>query len=76
MGDFNIDLLKVDSNTDTNIFYNNMTSHFFAPFALQPTRLCSKTLIDNICLDTIEYSTFSGNLTVPLSDYLLQFIIV
>ena len=48
MGDFNIDLLKVDSNTDTNIFYNNLTSHFFAPFVLQPTRLCSKTQIDNI----------------------------
>ena len=76
MGDFNIDLLKVDSNTDTNIFYNNLTLHFFAPFVLQPTRLCSKTPIDNICLNTIEYSTFSGNLTVQLSDHLFQFIIV
>ena len=34
MGDFSIDLLKIDSNTDTNIFYNNLTSHFFAPFVL------------------------------------------
>ena len=76
MGDFNIDLLKVDSNTDTNIFYNNLTSHFFAPFVIQPTRLCSKTLIDNIFLNIIEYSTFGGNLTVQLSDHLFQFIIV
>ena len=75
MGDFNIGLLKVDSNTATNIFYN-LTSHCIAPFVLQPTRLCSKTLIDNIFLNTIEYSTFSGNLTVQLSDHLFQFIIV
>ena len=76
MGDFNIDLLKNDSNTDTNIFYNNLTSHFFAPFVLQPTRLSSKTLIDNIFLNTIEYSAYSGNLTVQLSDHLFQFIIL
>ena len=75
MGDFNIDLLKIDSNTDTNIFYHNLTSHFFASFVLQPTRLSSKTLIDNIFLNTIEYSAYSGNLTVQLSDHLFQFII-
>ena len=28
MGDFNIDLLKIDSNEDANSFYINMTSHF------------------------------------------------
>ena len=76
MGDFNIDLLKIDSNTDTNIFYNNLTSHFLAPFVLQPTRLSSKTLIDNIFLNTIEYSAYSGNLTVQLSDHLFQSIIL
>ena len=76
MGDFNIDLLKIDSNTDTNIFYNNLTSHFFAPFVLQQTRLSSKTLIDNIFLNTIEYSAYNGNLTVQLSDHLFQFIIL
>ena len=76
MGDFNIDLLKIDSNTNTNIFYNNLTSHFFAPFVLQPTRLSSKTLINNIFLNTIEYSAYNGNLTVQLSDHLFQFIIL
>ena len=28
MGDFNIDLLKIDSNEDYNSFYTNMTFHF------------------------------------------------
>ena len=55
MGDFNIDLLKADTNDDTNKFFNNLTSHFFTPFVLQPTRLSSKTVIDNIFLNTIEY---------------------
>ena len=41
MGDFNIDLLKKDCNDDVNLFYNKMTSHFFAPYVLQPSRLIS-----------------------------------
>ena len=76
MGDYNIDLLKIDTNEDTNVFYNNLSSHFFTPFVLQPTRLCSKTLIDNIFLNSIEYPASSGNLTVQLSDHLFQFIIL
>ena len=76
MGDFNIDLLKINSNTDANSFYTNMTSHFFAPFILQPTRLVSKTLIDNIFINSIEYPSYSGNLTIQLSDHLFQFTIL
>ena len=29
MGDFNVDLLKTDSNNESNLFYNNLSSHFF-----------------------------------------------
>ena len=76
MGDFNIDLLKIDTNEDTNLFYNNLSSHLFTPFVLQPTRLSSKTLIDKIFLNSIEYPAYSGNLTVQLSDHLFQFIIL
>ena len=76
MGDFNIDLLKIDSNEDANSFYINMTSHFFAPFILQPTRPISKTLIDNIFINTIEYPSYSGNITIQLSDHLFQFTIL
>ena len=76
MRDFNIDLLKTVTNEESNAFFNNVTSHFFTPFILQPTRLKSMTLIDNIFLNSIEYPLFSGNLTVQLADHLFQFVIL
>ena len=45
-------------------------SHFFSPCILQPTRHISKTLIDNIFLSTIEYVSYSGNITIQLADHL------
>ena len=53
-----------------------MTSHFFAPYILQPTRPISKSLIDNIFINSIEYSSYSGNITVQLSDHFFQFTIL
>ena len=76
VGDFNIDLLKTDTNDNVNAFYNNVTSHFFAPYILQPTRPKSKTLIDNILINSVEYLSHSGNLTIQISDHLLQFVIL
>ena len=43
MGDFNIDLVKTDSNDQTNDFFTTLTSNYFTPYILQPTRLQSKT---------------------------------
>ena len=76
MGDFNVDLLKSDTNNDSNLFYNNLSSHFFSPYILQPTRFHSKTLIDNIFLNSLEYQSHSGNLLIELSDHLIQFLIL
>ena len=64
MGDFNIDLLETGTNDKVNAFYNNVTSHFFAPYILQPIRPKSKTLIDNILINLVEYPSHGGNLTV------------
>ena len=50
MGDFNVDLLKINSHSESNEFYNNLSSYFFTPYILEPTRLDSKTIIDNIFL--------------------------
>ena len=75
-GDFNIDLLKADITDNLNTSYNNMTFHFFAPYILQPTRPKSKTLIDNILINTVEYPSHSGNLATQISDHLLQFVIL
>ena len=76
MGDFNIDLLKVETVTNVSNFFNYLSSNFFAPYILQPSRSISKSLIDNIFLNTIGYNSFSGNLTIQLSDHLFQFIIL
>ena len=76
MGDFNIDLLKTSSNNSAGEFFNNLSSHFFTPFVLQPSRLKSKTLIDNIYINSLEYQSNSGNLLLELSDHLIQFVIL
>ena len=76
MGDFNINLLKIDTNSSANLFYNTMSSNFFTPFILQPTRLQSKTLIDNIFFNSLEYQSNSGNLLIEISDHLIQFLIL
>ena len=76
MGDFNIDFLKTSSLPDVNQFFNTLSSNFFAPYIPQPTRPTSKTLIDNIFLNVIDFPAHSGNLTIQLSDHLLQFAIL
>ena len=77
MGDFNINLLNAETNIKISEFYDNMSSHFFAVYILQPTRLTknSKTIIDNIFLNSIKFETFSGNLTSLISDHLPQLLI-
>ena len=76
LGDFNIDLLKTDTHSDANEFFNTLTSNFFVPHILQPTRPVSKTLIDNIFVNSIDFISYSGNLTIQLSDHLFQFVIL
>ena len=76
MGDFNVDLLKTSSNNSAGEFFNNLSSYFFTPFVLQPSRLKSKTLIDNIFLNSLEYQTYSGNILLELADHLMQFVIL
>ena len=76
MGDFNVDLLKSSGDNAASKFYNTLSSYFFTPYILQPTRLSSKTLIDNIFYNSLEYHSFSGNLLYELSDHLTQFLIL
>ena len=48
-----------------------------APYIiLQPTRPISNSLIDNSFLNTLEYNSTSGNITIQLSDHLFQFVIL
>ena len=68
MGDLNVDLLKINMHYQSNDFYNSLSSTFFTPFILQPTRLHSKTLIDNIFFNSLEYQSVSGNLSIEISE--------
>ena len=70
MGDFNIDLLKYDTNTDSIAFLDSMNTNFLRPYITTPTRVStySETLIDNIFLNNTEDGLVSGNIISTISD--------
>ena len=78
LGDFNIDLLKVNQEKSNDNFLDILGSHMFLPQIILPTRVCEKsqTLIDNIFINSCNYNCISGNLTVKISDHLIQFLIM
>ena len=61
---------------DSNAFLNSLSSSFFTPYVLQPTRLTSKSLIDNIFFNSLEYQSYSGNILIEIVDHLIQFLIL
>ena len=72
-GDFNINLLQYDRDTYTDNFLNLLISKFFQPHIIQPSKVVSNqkpSLIDNIFLNSIEFDTFSGNLTAKITDHM------
>ena len=78
-GDFNIDLLKSDTDNHTKDFFDTLTSNLFVPHITLPTRITnrSQTLIDNIFSNNPEFDhCTSGNFTFSISDHLAQFLIV
>ena len=76
-GDFNINLLKCDSDDDTSEYFNSLTSNNLLPHITLPTRITdrSSTLIDNIFSNATNSNIFSGNITTSISDHLPQFLI-
>ena len=79
LGEFNVDLLKVDNNENSASYFDTLTSHLFIPHIIHPTRITSttKTIIDNIFSNATNYQEgISGNLTTRLSDHLAQFLII
>ena len=77
-GDFNIDLLKYETNTNYREFYNLMTSNGFLPLIIQPTRITetTKSLIDNIYTNAFTNDNQSGNILLEIADHLTQFVSV
>ena len=77
LGDFSINLLNYDIHPPTNEFLDSLSSHYFLPHILQPSRVTtnSKTLIDNIFSNMAVPNIISGNLTASISDHLPQFLV-
>ena len=72
LGDFNIDLLKVNEHKDTNFFYNGLISNQYLPVITKPTRITSnsKTLIDNIFCTAWSILQYASIIISDLSDHL------
>ena len=71
-GDFNIDLLTVDSHQPTKQFFDLLTSHYLLPTIYRPTRITetTDTLIDNIFTNAYSDCEKSGIICSDLSDHL------
>ena len=77
LGDFNIDLIKSNSNANTSEFLDVIYSSNLLPHITSLSRLTSRshTLIDNIFSNINEECT-SGNIINTISDHLGQFLII
>ena len=75
LGDFNINLLKYDSNAGVSNFLDTLGSYSILPRVLLPTRITenSHTLIDNIFSTPTANECVSGNILHTISDHLPQF---
>ena len=74
-GDFNFDLLKIDSDHVTQHFFNLLCSFGLLPHVLQPTRVTDNTatLIDNIFSNNIQDNIVSGNILLTCLNTFLNF---
>ena len=75
-GDFNLNLLKIESDHNCQHSFNPLSSYGFLPHILQPTRVTENTatVIDNIFSNNIQDNIESVNNIFPLSEHLSQFI--
>ena len=65
VGDFNIDLLKIETLNSNQEYYNLLCSYGFLPQIIQPTRVVvnqSPSLINNIFTNNINAEIRSGNI--------------
>ena len=77
-GDFNFDLLKTETDTNTQNFYDLMCSYGTLPQIIQPTRVTpnTATIIDNIFTNNITDDIICGNILLTFSEHLSQFVSV
>ena len=77
-GDFNSDILKIDTHNNYKNFYELMSSYGFMPFISLPTRISgeSVTIVDNIFTNNMTNKIVSGNIVTDFFDHFSQFISV
>ena len=75
MGNFNINLLHVETYRYAYDFLLSLQSFSFIPTIDKPTRVCnnSATLIDNILTNKVDVKFTSGNIISDISDHYSQF---
>ena len=77
-GDFNIDLLKLNSNTKYQEFYDTLAEFDFLPIITLPTRISKRnaTLIDHMYCKSPNPLTISesGILATQISDHMATFV--
>ena len=75
--DANINLLNYGIRPPTNEFLDLLSSHYFLPHILRPSKVTtnSKTLIDDIFSNMAVPNIISGNITGCILDHLPQFLV-
>ena len=59
-----------------NKYFNSIIEQNFLPLITIPTRIATKTLIDNILYNEYNSEIKSGNITVGISDHMPQFSLI
>ena len=76
--DFNFDLLKHETDTNTGNFLQMMLNNGYQPCITEPTRIMNgnkPSLVDNIFTNTVE-KCVSGNIFDKISDHLPNFVMI
>ncbi|XP_065680582.1 uncharacterized protein LOC136094529 [Hydra vulgaris] len=77
-GNFNIDLLNYRESQVISNYFKSLCSHSLFPTIILSTRVTAKTktLIDNIFMNSFPTDIVSGNLTISISDHMAQFVCI
>ena len=75
---YNIDLLKINTNDNFKLFYENVISSSFMSNITLPTRMCdtTSTLIGNIYTNSVDKNCTNGILIRPISDHQMYFCMI
>ena len=77
--ELNINLLNFDKNKEVNEFLDVLTSNWFTPQILGPTRFVEHnkpSLVDNIFVNFSDMHCTSGNIIEKITDHLPNFLLI